>query len=115
MNSRWAIYYDDGGWECHAWIKPIDLVKLGVVSIRQEVELAPGHMDVIHVNGFDFYWPNDLDNRWWGGDLFGLWDYLTQPGAKIVLFGRSVPRTVWDQVLEMAKRHTWAELEGDRG
>ena len=115
MNSRWAIYYDDGTWASSAVTFPPALVKVGVVTIRQEVERAPGHMDIVHVNGFDFYWPNDEDNRWWGGDIFGLWDYLTQPGKKIVLFGRSVPAVAWNQVLDLAKRHTWAECAGSHG
>lgn len=36
----------------------------------------------------DFYW---LKNGvWYGSEIFGLWQYLTEPGPKKVIFGRTM-------------------------
>lgn len=41
----------------------------------------------------DFYiW---TDHGWRGCDYAGFFDYLMQPGTKIVLFGRSIPDPDW--------------------
>lgn len=50
----------------------------------------------------DFYWWRfDLD-RWEGGDHFGLWDYLTMPGLKKVLFGRTLSNSDYDEIMKLA-------------
>jgi hypothetical protein len=37
----------------------------------------------------NYYWYLPATNEWQGGDIFGLFDYLIEPGPKKVLFGRT--------------------------
>jgi len=47
-------------------------------------------------SGRDYYiW---RDGQWFGVDLFGLYDYLVEPGWKRVLFGRTLVRAEYDLV-----------------
>lgn len=43
------------------------------------------------------------DGRWVGADIFGLWDYLSRPGWKRVLFGRTLLRDEFNEVYQRAK------------
>lgn len=81
---QWRIYYADGStFDSHNGT-PFDAPGRGVLCI------AYRHVDlgrrVIHRN--DYYWW--CDGQWVGGDLFGLFDYLIEPGCKTVKFGRTV-------------------------
>jgi len=48
----------------------------------------------------DFYWWDA--GQWFGGDIFGLWDYLARPGWRKVLFGRSLVRAEFERVMHQA-------------
>ena len=48
----------------------------------------------------DFYWWDQ--GQWFGGDVFGLWDYLARPGWRKVLFGRSLVRADFERVMNRA-------------
>jgi hypothetical protein len=48
----------------------------------------------------DYYWYED--GRWYGSDLFGLWDYLARPGFKIVKFGRMIGDLQFRDVMSKA-------------
>jgi hypothetical protein len=43
--------------------------------------------------GWSYYWFDD--GEWYGGDIFGLFDYLQRPGWKVVRFGRTRPNAVY--------------------
>lgn len=51
----------------------------------------------------DYYWYEG--DTWIGGDTFGLWDYLSRPGWKRVLFGRTISDTAYETICRAA----WAE------
>jgi hypothetical protein len=42
------------------------------------------------------------DHGWRGCDQFGLFDYLIEPGFKVVLFGRSLSNEEYKEVLDRA-------------
>lgn len=49
----------------------------------------------------DYYmWRN---NMWFGGDIFGLWDYLASDGWKKVLFGLTLTNEEFAEVFQRAK------------
>lgn len=50
----------------------------------------------------DYYWYLSDQDIWQGGDIFGLWDYLTQPGPKKVLFGRTITNSAFQEILARA-------------
>lgn len=52
------------------------------------------------LSGFDYYWP--LSGEWWGGDLFGLFQYLIEPGWSKVLFGQTIGNREFRAVLKRA-------------
>lgn len=47
------------------------------------------------------------DGRWWGVDIFGLYDFLLETG--LVLFGRTVTNQEYREVYQRAnvEKHTW--------
>lgn len=48
----------------------------------------------------DYYWYEE--GRWYGSDLFGLWDYLARPGLKVVKFGRMIADLQFRNVMSRA-------------
>jgi hypothetical protein len=52
------------------------------------------------VRSNDFYWWTT--EGWQGGDFFGLYDYLIDPGTKIILFGRTVGNRQFQKILQRA-------------
>lgn len=52
------------------------------------------------VTGADYYvWQYE---RWWGVDLFGLYDYLLETG--MVLFGRTVTREEYGAIMRQVRQ-----------
>ena len=49
------------------------------------------------------YFPDS--DRWRGVDLFGLWDYLCEPGPKKALFGRTMFDEEWQDLLAWVTDH----------
>lgn len=50
----------------------------------------------------DYYWYRPETDSWMGGDIFGLFDYLIEPGVKRVLFGRTIADDVYDRIFSKA-------------
>lgn len=104
----WFIYYGDGSVISSVFADPYSL------SVRSDVQviIQPDDKHVWYSqSGDDYYiW---RDNRWWGVDQFGLYDYLLQPGEKCVLFGRTITnerfREIWDEAQEHMKEITGYE------
>lgn len=94
---KWAVYYDDGSRVTDE--NPIgEVPPRGVIAIAQE-DSTVGR---IVVTKKDYYWFESNNGDWYGGDLFGLWDYLCRPGMKRVLFGRSIPRDEYEAIVHEA-------------
>jgi len=94
---EWKIYYsgatyssDDG---------PPELApKRDVQAIAVASELTGRRIE----RSEDHYIWTPENGGWRGADKFGLFDYLIDPGFKVVLFGRTLSddayRAVWDKV-----------------
>lgn len=95
---HWRIYYDDGTTYDNEDGSPENAPKQGVISVVHKDKEVGRSI----TTQYDFYWWNYDISQWYGGDIFGLWDYLTQPGEKIVLFGRSVPRQCYRNIQQNA-------------
>lgn len=98
----WRVYYDDGrsqdsnlGLE---WIRGE-----GVQAIVQRDD-TPGDIYAVGrelLFDADFYcWRGD---RWFRCDLYGLFDYLRQPGWKKVLAGRTADRAAYKRAVLAAQ------------
>lgn len=101
MGSEWAVFYDDPDldvWSAdgHA---PESIPRLGVQAVAQGDKWL-GRQLLIQK---DYFWLNYEENRWYGGDLFGLFDYLASTGPKCVLFGRFVLNEIYQAAVRRAQ------------
>lgn len=102
-----SVYYEDSvitDTDC-----PIqDLPGLGVLVIGQIVD---GQPQILLKS--DFYWFEESEQRWWGADQAGLWDYLQRPGWKKVLFGRTVSNQDFGKAQARAMRDFGLIVDGE--
>lgn len=98
MSFRWRIYYGDGSTydrrDGEAWDAPAVNVQAIMVEDREHGWYC--------CRADDFYWYLPDEDRWYSGERFGLFDYLTQPGQRKVLFGRSIPDSEYREILDRA-------------
>jgi len=94
--SNYRIYYSGGG-TCSSATPPELTPALDVQAIVQaDVQVG---WTMQHTKDY-YVWKA---GRWLGVDLFGLWDYLTQPGWKRVLCGRTLTAEEFKAVYARAK------------
>ena len=97
---KWKIWYGDRSTFSNRDGEPQDAPGRNLQAIAQEDEQT-GY-SVARSN--DFYWWSD---GWQGGDLFGLWDYLQEPGLKVVKFGRTVSNREFQRILREIAADTY--------
>jgi hypothetical protein len=89
---EWKIYYANSTYSDEDG--PLqDAPSLGV----QGIAVADDVVGRAVLWRYDYYWH---EGRWFGGDIFGLWDYLARPGLKKVGFGRSLTNEQWNEVVK---------------
>lgn len=88
---RWIIHYGDRQTFSDEDGDALDAPALNVQCIVQAADDPNNSLGRGLQAEFDFYWfEPEAEEQWVGGDIFGLWDYLTRPGPKKVIFGRSI-------------------------
>lgn len=100
----WRIYFADGNTFDSTQGAPEDAPALGVVAIvcRDPDPHGAGRY-VLHGGGsrrtpMDYYW---FDNgEWYGGDLFGLFDFLMRRSR--VKFGRTISNATFAAIIKRA-------------
>lgn len=104
----WKIYYGDGSTYSSEDGPAEQAPKINCQAVVQNHEVV-GH-SVEHTTDY-YVW---FDGFWRGVEIFGLWDYLSQPGSKVVLFGRWVPNDEYREFLnkalndpEVPKKSAW--------
>ena len=115
---EWKIFYSDGSEFSNQDGDPSQAPGDGVIAIAQrDMEADP----FIH-QGSDFYlFDLDLFEGWGGVDQFGLAQYLSEPGYKIIKMGRLIGTEKWKRLLakvrsdpglgeKTARRHWEREL-----
>jgi hypothetical protein len=93
---RWRIYYGDGSAFSDVDGDPTTAPALNVQVITQAVD-DPAIVRTM-VSRHDFYWSDQ--GQWFGGDLFGLFDFLMR--ASVVKFGRALSRLQFEAILNRA-------------
>ena len=102
----WKIYYGDGSTYC---------------DLDGPPELAPGrNVQVVaqwhqecgrqYLHSHDYYYWRPEQGRWVANsDRSGwaLWDYLQEPGFKVVKFGRDIPREDYFVICSQAHTDTY--------
>lgn len=95
---KWRIYYGDKSTFDSSMGGPADAPSTGVICIVQDNKY---HGFV--VTAFkDFYWREN--DEWWGSDQAGFWQYMFEPGTKVVKFGVSVPTELFTEIMSQANR-----------
>ena len=99
---NWRIYYGDGstfseedGTPAHAPGRNVQAIVLRYPSVEGQR---------IILQGFDYYtWDEGgIWDGWNGRDEGGLYDYLGEPGFKVVKQGRTIPDEKYHEILEAA-------------
>jgi len=94
----WRIYYSDGGTFDSLDGSPHDAPSEGFICAVGYDE--QGGRYIMH--GWDFY-RYDLDSdQWWGMDVYGLHDALRRNLVYAYKEGRTVTKTQWQRLLQMA-------------
>lgn len=99
--AEWAVFYDDPGldvWSIDGFTVE-DIPRVGVQAVAQG-DAWLGRELLIQK---DYYWWNFTEERWYGGDLFGLFEYLSDYGLKVALFGRFVHRDIYQAAVRRAQ------------
>jgi len=95
---RWKIYYGNNtsysDLDGVAWNAPALNVQAVVVSDENHGWYV--------CRAVDYYWYFPEEDRWYCGEIFGLWDYLSSPGQKRVLFGRTIGDKEYQTILDKA-------------
>ena len=94
----WRIWYDNGTTYGSDSGQPQDAPGLGVICIVQESERTGR----VKLSGADYYIWNE--GQWFRADIFGLWDHLAGKGWKKVVFGRTVDREQYNQIMRWAEQ-----------
>jgi len=92
-NPEWLVFYGDGSTLSNLDIDPQDVPwddVQAVIQFREDV----GWFSLTK----DFYWYEH--NQWFGGDQFGMFDYLTRPGWRKVVFGRYIPDQQFKKIMQ---------------
>lgn len=68
-------------------------------------------------SGKDYYiWDSrGGEAKWFGVDIFGLHDYLLNPGFKCVLFGTEIDSKVFREIFELARSEFGNKEAFERG
>lgn len=94
---NWKIYYSET--ETYSG-DPYNAPAFGVQVIVHKNQENGKYLVINH----DYYWL--LDDRWEGGDIVGLIDYLAQPGPKKVVFGRIISNEEFRKIYTVALMDT---------
>lgn len=111
---RYKIRYGDGTTYTDLDGEPQNAPKRNVQVISQTCDLVAHRIE----RDNDYYVWDESYNGWKGCDQFGLYDYLIDPGFKIVLFGRQLTNEEYSAILTEAtrdpdfpKKDSWAKSE----
>ncbi len=91
---KWVIFYSDGSSFSSKDGSPDDAPALDIQVIAQGDETV-GRKLLIHK---DYYWYES--DRWYGGELFGLYDYLIR--SRRAKFGRYVTDATYAAAVKAA-------------
>lgn len=93
---NWRLYYGDGSMFSSEDGGPEAAPCTGVMCAAYYDD--DNRRRLAHSSDYYFF----EDGRWYGVDLFGLWDYLARPGLKLVKFGRMISDNQYRRVMSQA-------------
>ena len=96
---QWKIFYSNGTYSDEDG-SPELAPKRDVQTIAVADDTAGRRVE----RGTDFYIWTPERGGWRGVDFFGVYDYLIDPGAKIVLFGRILSNEDYTGIWQLAAK-----------
>ena len=105
---HWIVYYGDGSTYSDQDGPP----ELAPANNVQVIAIEDGDCGKVLLNTKDYYWWTG--ETWLAGDIFGLFDYLLQPGWKRVLFGRSIDNREYQRLLARASEDDYLPRKSAR-
>lgn len=106
MPIRWCVHYDDG--EQYRSERAIESTPCDGVIVIAQSDPDVGR-ELLHLKDF-YYW----DQKWYGCDLYGLFDYLRRPGWKKMLAGRNTTHANYHALMDRARLDPWLPLKTAR-
>lgn len=106
--AKWLIFYGDNTTFSDQDGPPDQVPSNNVQVIAVEDE----DCGRVLLNSKDYYWWTG--NTWKTGDIFGLYDYLLQPGWKRVLFGRTIDNHEYQAILAKAGENNYLPSKSAR-
>jgi len=101
---RWRIYLSPTEFISSTDTTPQALETKWHKGVQVIVQEDKDHNWATQSNSDYYVWDDRGDGpRWWGCDDFGLFDYLTEPGWKIVLGARSITTAEFTKTFFEAK------------
>ena len=99
---KWRIYYGDGSTFDSNDGSVYDAPGIDVQAVAYHTPDPQHSTGRIPIFRFDFYWWVPETEEWYGGELFGLFDYLVRPGPKKVIFGRTIDTATHQAIVNLA-------------
>jgi len=95
---KYKLFYADGSVYTDEDGPPENAPARGVMVAVQ----ADDTVGLELVKGSDYYVYRPDGGGWFGVDIFGLWDYLLDPGLKVVKFGRTINNKEYSDIIKQA-------------
>lgn len=95
---KYKIFYGDGSTYSNKTGPPERAPKRNVQAITVEDDVIGRRIEA--TNDYYIY----TTHSWRGCDNFGLFDYLIEPGVKLVLFGRSLSDSEYKAIRDVATK-----------
>lgn len=95
----YTIYYGNESTYTSDDGPPEQAPKRGVQVIIQGTEDGT---DPELLGAMGYYWWDFEHDLWLSGDVFGFYDYMIQPGEKVVLFGRTLTNKEYQSIRDRA-------------
>lgn len=98
----WRIYYTDNDVLASSYATPFNITRRADVQV---IVQENKDSNWVTLSGYDYYMWDDRGGgfRWFGGDQFGLYHYLLQPGEKCVLFGTHIDNDRFREIFDRAR------------
>lgn len=97
---QWKIYYSNSTYSDEDG-PPASAPKRDVQAIVVRDDAISGRY-IERSNDYYIWTPHN--GGWRGVDMFGLFDYLSEPGTKIVLFGRTLMNEAFAKIWQRASK-----------
>ena len=102
---KWRIYYADDSTFDNTKGRPEEAPSIGVICVKQFAEGKEWRIQAFR----DYYIWSFVNLEWWAADASGFWQYMFEPGNKIVKFGTNIPDEPFERIMAFARNDDLGE------